>query len=50
MRNLISCRPESFGPRRDRAYEGMQKLGIQYAEAAIASVGEVEQINFFVRR
>ena len=33
--NILSCRPESFGKAKHRAYEEMQRIGIKYVEASI---------------
>jgi sugar phosphate isomerase/epimerase len=32
---LVSCRPESFGRYRDRAFESLQRLGIRHVEIAV---------------
>ncbi|MDF2441035.1 MAG: L-ribulose-5-phosphate 3-epimerase [Abditibacteriota bacterium] len=42
MKNLISCRPESFGPYHARAFEALQKLGITNVEIAAPTPEQVE--------
>jgi len=42
MRNLISCRPESFGRYHDRAYESLQKLGIKHVELRVPAPDKLE--------
>lgn len=43
MKNLISCRPESFGRYRDRAYESLQKLGITHVELQVPAPDQAQQ-------
>lgn len=42
MKNLVSCRPESFGRYSDRAFESLHKLGIANVEIAAPAPPQIE--------
>ncbi|MBV9469288.1 MAG: sugar phosphate isomerase/epimerase [Abitibacteriaceae bacterium] len=44
MKNLISCRPESFGRYKDRALASLQQLGFEHIEIQVPAPDQVQSV------
>jgi len=44
MRNIISCRPSSYGKYRDKAYEHLSQIGVTHVEIPMPRIEDVEKV------
>lgn len=44
MRNIISCRPSSYGRYRDKAYEHLAQIGVTHVEIPMPRMEDVEKV------
>jgi sugar phosphate isomerase/epimerase len=44
MRNIVSCRPESYRKYRDEAYEHLAKIGVHHVELVMPKIEDVDSV------